>query len=195
MNTKALAREYDKLKPRERLPLIVAASLRGDEAERGRLMRSAPTALCMLPDYHGLAEGVERLALMHLLELLDLATMYWHCSDRLDGAAASRKSAKGGVAKRGTMVRLLGYLFTVKAGAWKQLCGELQIDAEALLQDLPGYSVAQLTAETARLDAFTPEEAAAWVHDNGKDPGRLLNAESELASMRAVLEYRMKWWA
>jgi hypothetical protein len=195
MNTKTLAREYGNLTPQERLPLIVAASLRGDEAERGRLMRSAPTACYKLPDYYGLAKGVERLALLHLLELLDLAALHWHCSDRLDAAAASGEDDGGRMARSRAVVRLLGYRFTVKAGAWRQLCGELRIDAEALLRDLPGYGVAQLTAEAARLDAFTPEEAAAWMGEKGQGPGKLLTTESELASMRAVLESRMKWWA
>ena len=38
MNTNGLARLYDRLTPRERLPLIMAASARGDEMERERLV-------------------------------------------------------------------------------------------------------------------------------------------------------------
>ena len=35
MNTNGLAKLYDRLTPKERLPLILAASARGDEAEQG----------------------------------------------------------------------------------------------------------------------------------------------------------------
>jgi hypothetical protein len=42
MNTKGLARHYAILTPWERLPLILAASARGDEQERSRLATSAP---------------------------------------------------------------------------------------------------------------------------------------------------------
>ena len=51
MNTKGLAKLYDRLRAAERLPLLVAASARGDEAEAQRLRRSAPRAARLLPDY------------------------------------------------------------------------------------------------------------------------------------------------
>jgi hypothetical protein len=58
MNTKVLAKLYDRLTPRERLPLILAASARNDEVEGQRLAQSAPRMALRLPDYHGLGEGL-----------------------------------------------------------------------------------------------------------------------------------------
>lgn len=42
MNANALARQYDKLTPRERFSLALAAAERNDEAELDRLLHSAP---------------------------------------------------------------------------------------------------------------------------------------------------------
>src|SRR5262245_50399752 len=80
MNTHGLARLYDRLTPRERLPLIMAASGRGDETERERLARSAPREEFRVPDYFGLADGIQMLALFHIIEVLKLTTLYWHAS-------------------------------------------------------------------------------------------------------------------
>ena len=83
MNTNGLAKLYGHLTPRERLPLLVAAAARGDEAERSRLVNSAPATVFKLPDYHALGEALELLGLFHLAQLLDLATRYWHASGML----------------------------------------------------------------------------------------------------------------
>ena len=76
MNTNGLARRYEALTPWERLPLLVAASARGDEVERDRLARSAPQHDFRVPDYWGLCEGLEELATMYLLHQLELAALY-----------------------------------------------------------------------------------------------------------------------
>src|SRR5947209_20597717 len=87
MNTNGLARHYDTLTPRERLPLIMAASARGDAVERDRLARSAPREHFSLPDYHGLAEGVLLAALLRGLAVLELAARFRQC-EGLDGQYA-----------------------------------------------------------------------------------------------------------
>jgi hypothetical protein len=51
MNTKALAKRYDRRTPWERVPLIAAAPERGDAAEAQPLSRSAPHLQLRLPDY------------------------------------------------------------------------------------------------------------------------------------------------
>src|SRR5690348_146268 len=84
MNTNGLANLYDRLTPKERLPLIMAASARGDEVERERLANSAPREGFRLPDYHGLGEGLLLASLFHLLELLDLAALYWQTGGLLE---------------------------------------------------------------------------------------------------------------
>src|SRR4051812_11988984 len=73
MDTKALGKMYNHLTPDERQPLIMAASLRGDEVEADRLRRTAPMVGWRLPDYHGLADGLRNAALAHVIDCLDLA--------------------------------------------------------------------------------------------------------------------------
>ncbi len=77
MNTSSLARQYEKLTPWERLPLILAASARGDEQEHSRLVLSAPRVGYRVPDHFGLAVAFQELTWLHLLEALDLAANYF----------------------------------------------------------------------------------------------------------------------
>jgi len=72
-----LAKLYDRLTPRERLPLIIAASERGDQAEADRLAHAAPRMELRLPDYHGLGEGLLWLTLFHMIGQLDLGLEFW----------------------------------------------------------------------------------------------------------------------
>jgi hypothetical protein len=84
MNTNALAKLYDRLTPLERLPLIVAATERGDDAEADRLSRSAPRIGVRLPDYHGLGEGLLLLSLFYLAEQLRRGLLYWQAQGILE---------------------------------------------------------------------------------------------------------------
>ena len=76
MNTHALARYYEVLTPWERLALLVAAAGRADEVESRRLAESAPKVGFRLPNYWGLAEGLDSLGKLDLLRQLDAAALY-----------------------------------------------------------------------------------------------------------------------
>ena len=73
MNTKELAKLFDRLTPRERLALILAAAARVDEAERKRLSTSASEETHQVPNYYGLAKTLSEAVHYHMLTLLDLA--------------------------------------------------------------------------------------------------------------------------
>src|SRR5205807_544212 len=77
VNTGGLDRLYDRLIPCERLPLIIAASIRKDQRERQRLSDSAPTFGFEVPDYFGLAKALGEAVDIHLSTLLDLAATFW----------------------------------------------------------------------------------------------------------------------
>jgi hypothetical protein len=197
MNTNGLARLYDKLTPRERLPLIVAAVDRGDDVEADRLSRSAPRLYFGLPDYHGLAEGLQLLVLFHLLHLQERAIHYWHCLALLEQDAWLFGDGKKGrpVEDRvENVLRMWAYLFVVEADAWKQLAAELQIDPETLLRDIPCYDTLRQTEEAIRLTAFTEKEATEYLRQRGDQEARPLTVESTLAEMRAFLDSRVVWW-
>src|SRR5262245_50669880 len=94
MTTTKLAKLYDHLTPRERLPLLVAAGRRGDEAERERLVRSAPRVCYKLTDYHGLADAVQMVFMWHMIERLDLGARYWLLSGLLEDLEAGETPAE-----------------------------------------------------------------------------------------------------
>ena len=198
MNTNGLAKLYGHLTPRERLPLLVAAAARGDEAERSRLVNSAPATVFKLPDYHALGEALELLSLFHLAQLLDLATRHWHASGVLgqDGWMSEDQDEET-EAREGRLVssvRLLAYLFTVHADAWRGLCSELKIDADVLVSDLPGYDTVRLTERAARVLAFTADEATAWLRRDGDDTAQVVTVDAAVASLREFLDDRVAWW-
>jgi hypothetical protein len=195
MNTDCLARLYDRLTPRERLALIVAASARGDEADRARLLASAPTGLFRVPDYYGLAEGLRTLALFHVAEMLDLAARCWHAS----GMQAQEHDFKGraGQAQRARWLdaeRLLAYLLVVNADGWRRFCSEMRVDGDRLLKELPGYETLTRVEEVGRIMAFTSEEAAAWARQANGESAEALTSDAVVASLREFLDRQAERW-
>jgi hypothetical protein len=196
VNPNALAKLYARLRPSERLPLIIAASDRGDQAEADRLSRSVPRIRVGLPDYHGLGEGLLFLSLFHTMEQLDLGLLFWHAQgmateyeefpvDQGDKARADRLW---------DATRLLAYKLCIQADAWKCFFAELQIDPETLLRDLPCYSTLQLTERAARAMVCTAEEAVELLRRVIPGDGELPTVERAVKVMRAIIDQRVAWW-
>ena len=100
-DTNGLARLYDRLTPRERLPLLVAAAARGDEQERHRLARSAPTQLQQVPDYYRLGDALQQVLLLQVARAADAAARFWRAqalllTARHSGRTASSSSGRSG---------------------------------------------------------------------------------------------------
>jgi hypothetical protein len=192
MNTQMLARYYDRLSPRERFPLIVAARSRGDEAEAQGLIRSAPTTLPKVVHYRGLAEAMGELSLLHLCQLLHLAALpgqaelrWLHSSRRRRGNRPDRRE-----------LQLLqdvcshAYLFLVESEGWNRFCAELNLDPDVLVRDVPGYTTVKAAEKVARVLGYTPEEAAHAVRLQQGDTASVLTAETILAGYRKALAAR-----
>jgi len=169
MNANGLAKEYGKLRPCERLPAILAAEARGDEAERDRLVRSAPVETCSVSNHRWLTQALFELTMMHALELLDVAACFWQAwgltlvheeqAGKRKGKAA--REAEEREWKTYCMLRHFAYRFTVRVDAWKQFCAELKIDPQALLAYLPGgRDTIDRTEPKARELAFREEQVA-----------------------------------
>jgi hypothetical protein len=77
MTTNPVSRLYDRLTPRERLPLLIAAARRGDAVESQRLQMSAPRQQFEIADYYPHADAFEEVAHYHLLTVLDLGMHFW----------------------------------------------------------------------------------------------------------------------
>src|SRR5262249_31198633 len=187
---------YFDLTAKERLSLLVAASARNDGVERQRLAWSAPTCRFELPNYFGLSSGMQNLTLFHSIQLLDLAALYWHAAGMLE----QEEYFKG---KEGTSSkeRLLGtacmlaYVFTVNVDGWKRFCSELEINADILLRDMPGYSTLIRAEEAARIMAFTPEEAANWMREASSGTTEAITVSAVAASLRDFLDRYAEMWS
>jgi hypothetical protein len=187
MNTDSLAKHYDVLTPAERLPLIHAATARGDSVERQRLIRSAPRVTYAMPDYYGLAEVLDHLSLYHLLDLLDTAAEY----HRAMWIADSEDDVTG----RMLDVALMhGYLFKIYLQGWRIFCSEIGFDPERNWSLLPGYDTIRRTERLTEHAAFVPEGAAAYVERLGGKGEDLKTAESVAESLRGALKQLTEWW-
>jgi hypothetical protein len=87
MNANAVAKHYDCLTPEERFRLVLAASGRGDQAERDRLVRAGQWIKLSMQDQAPYAHAFDELALLTYLELLEEAACYL---DALDWAGNAR---------------------------------------------------------------------------------------------------------
>ncbi len=196
MNINTLAKLYDRLTPLERMPLIIAAVDRGDRAEADRLSRSAPRIHVGLPDYHGLGEGLLFLSLFHAINQLDLAVLFWHAQ----GLASEWEEVAVDANDRARpdrlcdMIQLLAYRLCVETDAWRLLWGDLHIDSETLLRDLPCYSTIQLAERAARAIICTPEETAEIFGRIVPGDGKLPTVEASVQMMRAIIDQRVAWW-
>ncbi len=196
MNTKALARLYDRLTPDERLPLITAAMERGDEVEAERLSNSAPIILLRMPDYYGLGDGWTTLTLFHMIETLDLAVRFWW---NLGMSAQSKSSPVDDedVAHANRlfdMARYAGYRLCVEVDAWKLVCSEGHYNPDGTLRFLTGFETVKQAEENARMCLWTQAEAAAYLKKIGREDMEVPSVERSARNMREFIDHRVKWW-
>jgi hypothetical protein len=188
VNTNSLARHYDKLTPRERLPLIVAASAREDEQEHARLVAAAPRVGYRVPDYFGLACALREVTEQHHMEVLNTAALYFRSLGLADVA--------GG--KRGTRLLdgalLLGYLFNVQLAGWRLFCAEHGYDPDLCRSLLPGFDTVRQAEEVASQAAFTEEGVRAYLKRKGRPAEGVMTVETVAAGLREVLRHRAGWW-
>jgi hypothetical protein len=146
-----------------------------------------------VPDYHGLAEGLELAALFQQLELLDAAALYW----QLGGLEAEQEAFEGEneLPKRlGAVVKMFAYIFVTRLDGWRQFCTEARINAEQLVNCVPGHDTVVRTEEAARMMAFTVEEAIIWMKERDHEAVEVLTVESVVASLWSFVSSRANLW-
>jgi hypothetical protein len=193
MKANGLGKLYDVLAPRERLPLILAASARGDERERSRLMQSARKELYRLPDYHGQAVGLRLLSLVQHVRVLERATHFYRALALLVDPG---EEAKGEASPRRLLgtARLLAYALVIEIDGWRAFCAKLAIDPDQLVRSLGSYATVQAAEEEARAMALTPGGVVAELRRCGKEPAGLLTAEAIAASWELLLAEQAAAW-
>lgn|SRR5262245_37840847 len=188
MNTNTLAKLYDRLTPWERLPLILAASARGDEAERQRLVTAAPKVGYRVPDHFGLAMAFREVGDWHFMELLNLAALYFQSL----GLADSLQGKRGEEMLDTAM--LFGYLFKVQLAGWRQLCKELNLEPEFCWSYFPGFDTLKRAEKQTETAAFTAEGADECMRRSGREVARVVTADDVAAGLRESLKARADWW-
>jgi hypothetical protein len=177
MTTNPVSRLYDRLTPRERLPLLIAAAKRGDAIESQRLQMSAPKLQLEMPDYYPHADAWNEVAHYHLLTVLDLGLHFWQwwglwltrglrnqiTSDPSPGQRGQGTAAKNLERRAGFLVSYYAARFVAHIDGWKQFCNELHVDPQALLDFMIGWDHIVRTESQARELAFTPEDARWFV--------------------------------
>ena len=184
MNTHRLRQLYDQLTPRERLPLIMAAHLRGDAADQKRLSASAPLKTLRVPNYYPLAKALRTAVHWQMQILLDLVGHFWQwwgvwmsygvyeARDDNRKRGRGRRSAAGAKKRRGAddelveefrahgIARYYASRFVAHVDGWKQFCAEIHADPEAQLKLMIGWKMVAQTESAARSYLFSKEEAA-----------------------------------
>lgn len=189
MTTAPLAKHYHTLSAEERLPLIMAASARGDEVEYHRLMSTAPRQTYRAPHTFGLAAAFEEVAYWHRMEMLSLAGQYVHALGRADSGDDEHS------ARLLDCAMLFGCLFKAQAAGWRAFCAGLHLDPDFIPGLLPGQDLLGLAARFAEHSAFTAEEALAYVRRRfDPEHGRVLTADDVAAGLRQFYDARCEAW-
>jgi hypothetical protein len=210
MNTNDLAKHYDQLTARERLPLILAASARADAVERQRLLDSAPRVRFEAPHHFRLADALFEAAHFHLITLLDLAATYWqwwglwgwHClrdeTEKDNSGGRGKRAAAAARTKEARIYNLTRYhafLFVTHVDGWKQFCAELSIDAAALRNDMPGWRTVTRTEGAARELAFARDDAMMFMLSEAIDEQGVEAEDLHVAPVPTAAGLAREWHA
>jgi hypothetical protein len=192
MNANAVCKLYGSLTPEERFRLIMAASGRGDEAERNRLKNAGERILLSIQDHAPYAQAFDELAFLIFIELLAEAASYQEgfliaddTGDNLsadedeeesdDAAEESAAQADEGPAEDDSekplwlrtfdLALASGYVLRTKANGWKLFCERLDVPPFLLWEILPGFDRLQRALAFTEKAAFVPEGFLRWLND------------------------------
>jgi hypothetical protein len=178
MNTNGLAKLYDRLTSRERLPLVLAAQSRGDSLEHQRLKDSAPSRLWRLLDYCMGELALNVLALIYVGEQLDHAACYWHALWRLDDPDGPDEALWRLTAA------VTSYVFSCNAEAWRRFCRGIHIDPDALTAANHHGWLLRFCEERMPGEAPTRDEVADHLREHGVADPEPITVEGLLADWR-----------
>jgi hypothetical protein len=187
MNATTLAKQYEKLTPLERLPLLLAASFRGDDAEFQRLMQSAPRVHFRGPHHLAVGFAFREVADFHHHEMLDAAIGFW--------AAYHHSMRERPPGEFTELFPLHACRFHVLWGAWREFCKSLSIDPDRYSELLPGWYSLRGTASVAALIAAPSEVVQRWFMENtGTRAPREFTVEDEFRLLREAFDARIAFW-
>jgi hypothetical protein len=181
MNSKTLARAYDKLTPQERLSLLVAAFARGDEAECDRILRAAPMIRMRVSADFGVTHAFFWVAMLSHAEQLASAVGFWQAHSMAADELLQVESSEGDD-RLAFVMDMHAWRFRMERQAWRRFCDESSIDPDAYMNGMPGQCQIELV-ESILLEGPSDDELAERIRNERRlpDSANLISAESILA--------------
>ncbi len=180
MNLNALRKNYKTLTYIERNALFISAVQRGDRSEIDAIYAATPRKTYSQIDFYELKQNLMALLMIVMIEKADyfnLALMF---------SESERPKSEG-------LDGLSLYFFFTVADAWKAVCKEISVDADAFEQTLfPNHCLIYRLADlenSFRDLAFTEAEAAAFCKKRYEiDSTLAFTLENKIAEFRKFLD-------
>ena len=186
MNSNALARHYDWLTADERFVMLMAAALREDEVEEGRLLDTAPRMRLNVPHTFPLTLALQSLCDTFARKRLELALYYLRAMRAAEDADLDPPTRSQFAARLHDAGRVYAYLMGVYREAWNRFGTETGLDLDAVYELADGSPGLREIEREAEAVAFPPAEALdALCRVCGAD-GTLRTADVVLAEMHAL---------
>ena len=181
MNITAITKHYDKLTINERFALMQAAIMRGDDADRDALARTAPRKRWEMPNTTGLMDAFDTAAQWHMMGLSAMrGDFYYLLSLDDDLIRLVNKKDKQPLDIDELMTKLIHDIL-VTCEAWRRVCSDYGVDPSRILEGLPGVEPLELFEVTV--------QAAAQIR-----PVDLGDLDTYIKDIRTVIELLRKRW-
>jgi hypothetical protein len=184
----SLARNYDVLKPNERLALMLAATAQGDDLEHERLTAAAPrvtfTTLHTFPRAIAFHEVLDRFR----TERLDLTARYFRARSEAAGVGGRAAARLVGVAQ------VYGYLLLAYRDGWARFCGDQMLPAGGLDEHLVGGEVLAAAERDAEADGVLGADVEAFFRRAEEVPLGPLRTAAAAAELAEAFAARLAWW-
>jgi hypothetical protein len=184
MNINKLRKNYKTLDKIERHSLFISAIARKDKSEENAITNASPQMLREMPDFTHLYQKVLSLQMIVMIYKAD-AWSNWQLFSQIESEKATEHS------------RLALYYYFVFDDAWRAICEQLQIDADAIAEMMfPDCFIFQgiaLIDENFRKLAFTEREARDFIcWFAGKKAKFSMTLENKIAEFREFLDLPKK---
>lgn len=182
---RGIAKNYDLLTPKERLGLVIAAGIRGDDAEQTRLVRAAKAMVIPTTDYVPFAQSFREVSMLAYVDLLEESVRYGEALFRLPPESEEEAQAEDEdegeedepfdgqelddddltAEDYSFFVALAhGYLLKAKADGWKLFCERLHVPPFVLMENLLGFPRVERAMQWAEDGAFTEKGFLRWLN-------------------------------
>ena len=180
MNLNAIRKSYQTLTLIERNALFISALQRGDKSEIDAIYAATPRKTFSEIDFYELKQSLLALQMIVIIEKAD----YFNSALMLSEACEPKYKGASGLSL---------YFFFTMADAWKAVCEEIGVDADAFEKMLfpNNFLIWRLTTfeQSFRDLAFTEAEATAFCKKHCEFDGTLaFTLENKIAEYRKFLD-------